>query len=406
MPPAAALPAPAEPVSPPADAADAAALSDATAVPPPQAGDAPVSWWKQAVGKLTGHRGDEPPTAPSPAPAAEPLASAAPPQVETATPPALRQPPEAQPPAPWPAPAPVPPPPPAAAAVAEPAAQAQPEPAPRVRWIDKLRQGLRTGADVLTRFQHILRTTQESSADRIRELAALARERPEFALADQTLYLLASVQLRAGQEAAAAATFSALASRFPASEWTAYGHKAQADALIEKGACTKARTHLAALAQRQGLIWTSAAAEGFAHCRELDHRRLWLRLALGYLGVLLLGLLAKGRRMLWPPPFEVFYYTPVAAFMVLVSLAIKGGLYLVPVLLLAGLGVALNWLGAAAAAQRAAAGQRGGPLRQLAHVGIGLLLRALAAAAICYVVIDTQGLFELLMETVRNGADE
>lgn len=270
----------------------------------------------------------------------------------------------------------------------------------------QLRQGLRTGADVLTRFQHILRTTQESSADRIRELAALARERPEFALADQTLYLLASAQLRAGQEAAAAATFSALESRFPASEWTAYGHKAQADALIEKGACTKARTHLAALAQRQGLIWTSAAAEGFAHCRELDHRRLWLRLALGYLGVLLLGLLAKGRRMLWPPPFEVFYYTPVAAFMVLVSLAIKGGLYLVPVLLLAGLGVALNWLGAAAAAQRAAAGQRGGPLRQLAHVGIGLLLRALAAAAICYVVIDTQGLFDLLMETVRNGADE
>ena len=271
--------------------------------------------------------------------------------------------------------------------------------------LGQLRQGLRTGADVLTRFQHILRTTQENSAERIRELATLARERPEFALADQTLYLLASAQLRAGQEAAAAATFSTLETRFPASEWTAYGHKAQADALIAKGACTPARTHLTALAQRRGLIWTSAAEEGFAHCRELDRRRLWLRLALGYLGALLVGLLVRGRRRLWPPPFEVFYYTPVALFMVLVSLAIKGGLYLVPVLLLAGLGAALNWL-AAAAAQRTADGQRAGALRQIAYVGSGLLLRALAAAAICYVVIDTQGLFELLMETVQNGADE
>lgn len=272
--------------------------------------------------------------------------------------------------------------------------------------LSQLREGLRTGADVLTRFQNILRTTQEDSPERLRELAALLAERPEFALADQTLYLLASAQLRAGQQAAAAASFAALESRFPGSEWTAYGHKAQADALIAKGACGPARTHLAALSQRRSLIWTSAAEEGFAHCRELDRRRLWRWLALGYLGMLLLGLLAAGRRMLWPPPFEVLYYAPVAGFMVLVSLAIKGGLYLLPVLLLAGLGAALNWLAAAAAAQRAASGERGGWLRQLGHVGSGLLLRALAVAALCYVVIDTQGLFELLVETVRNGADE
>lgn len=272
----------------------------------------------------------------------------------------------------------------------------------------QLREGLRTGADVLTRFQRILRTTAEGSPARIAELTTLLREQPEFALADQTLYLLGSAQLRAGQEEAAASTFATLFARFPASEWTAYGHKAQADALIAKGACAQARPHLRALAERRGTVWVSAAEEGFQQCSQLDRRRLWRLLALGYLSLLLVGLLARGRRALWPPPLEILYYAPVATFLVLVSLAIKGGLYLVPVLLLAGLGAALNWLAAAAArvtGQGGAAG-RTGPGRRALQAGAGLLLRALAVAAICYVVIDTQGLFELLVETVRNGADE
>ena len=271
--------------------------------------------------------------------------------------------------------------------------------------LSQLREGLRTGTDALIRFQRIIRATPEGSAERIAQLSALLRERPEFALADQTLYLLGSAQLRAGQDEAAAGSFATLFSRFPTSEWAAYGHKAQADALIARGRCEPARVHLRALGQRRGTVWVRAAEEGFGQCSLLERRRLWSWLALGYLGVLGGGLLWRARRTLWPPPLEFYYYAPVAGFLVLVSLGVKGGLYLGPVLLLAGLGAALSWLGAAAA-RRAVRHKRRGAARRALQVTAGLLGRALAVAAICYLVVDSQGLFELLIETVRNGADE
>lgn len=271
--------------------------------------------------------------------------------------------------------------------------------------LGQLREGLRTGTSALIRFQRIIRATAEGSAERIAQLSALLRERPEFALADQTLYLLGSAQLRAGQDEAAAGSFATLFSRFPASEWAAHGHKAQADALIAKGRCETARLHLRALGERRGTVWVRAAEEGLQQCSLLERRRVWSQLALAYLAVLCGGLLFRARRTLWPPPLEVYYYAPVAGFLVLVSLGVKGGLYLLPVLLLAGSGAALSWLGAAAA-RRAVQHKRRGAARRALQVTAGLLWRALAVAAICYLVVDSQGLFELLIETVRNGADE
>jgi outer membrane protein assembly factor BamD (BamD/ComL family) len=271
--------------------------------------------------------------------------------------------------------------------------------------LTQLRDGLRTGADALTRFQRILRSTEEGSAARIAQLRALLGERPDFALADHALYLLGSAQLRAGLGSAAADTFAALASRFPASEWTAYGHKAQADAFIARGQCGQARPHLRALAERPGGIWPLAAAEGLSQCDSLDRRQVWKRLAVAYLVLLSLVLLYRGltRRTLWPPPFEIWYYAPVAGFLVLASLPIKGGLFTAPVLLLAGLGGALSWL--AAAAQQAGPAPRR-PSRRVLFVGLGLLWRVAAVAALCYLVIETQGLYDVLVETLRNGADE
>jgi hypothetical protein len=271
--------------------------------------------------------------------------------------------------------------------------------------LSQLGQGLRTGADALTRFQHLVRSTKEDSPERIAQLQALLAERPDFALADHALYLLGSAQLRAGKPALATATFAALESRFPTSEWTAYGHKAQADTLTAKGLCGPARLHLRALLLHHGPVWASAAHEGLQQCDELEHRRWWARLAIGYLSFLLLALGLRARRTLWPPPFEIYYYTPVAGFLVLVSLGVKSGMYLSPVLLLAGLGAGFNWL-AAAAARRAAADKPLGAARRALQVGSGLVWRVLAVVAICYLVIDTQGLYDLLIETVRNGADE
>ncbi|MES2715860.1 MAG: signal recognition particle-docking protein FtsY [Pseudomonadota bacterium] len=132
-------------------APDAAPVQPPPAVPDPvPAAPAPAaesggSWWKTAVGKLTGA-----PAAPEvvvPAPAPVPVVPA-PAPAPTAEPVAL---------APAPVSAPVPVPAPAPAVVAEPAAPAPAEPPAepptRQRWLDKLRNGLRkTGSSIAQVF--------------------------------------------------------------------------------------------------------------------------------------------------------------------------------------------------------------------------------------------------------------
>jgi fused signal recognition particle receptor len=147
-----------------------AAPPQADPVPPPVAAPAPAegggSWWKTAVGKLTG----APAPAPAPEPASvvvpesvsEPVALPAPEPAPVATPvPALPEPlplpvvPPAVPAVPAPA---VPP---AVVAALEPTVEAEPAPPPespapppaRMSWMDKLRNGLRkTGSSIAQVF--------------------------------------------------------------------------------------------------------------------------------------------------------------------------------------------------------------------------------------------------------------
>jgi hypothetical protein len=140
-------------------------------------------------------------------------------------------------------------------------------------------------------------------------------------------------------------------------------------------------------------------------CERLERHRLWVQLAIAYLGLLSLALLLRSRRTLWPPPLEVYYYAPVATFLVGLSLWVKGGMFVAPLSLLAGLGAGLNWL-AAAAARRASQRRPARRWRRALYLGVGLAWRLLAVIALCYVVVKTQGLWELLIETLRNGADE
>jgi fused signal recognition particle receptor len=123
-------PAPA-PEGPPAlPPAVAAASTPAEAPAPPPAADAGGSWWKAAVGKITG--------APAvPAPASAPAADAAPATVPVATPVA---PPPAQPVL-------------AAPAMVPAVVDTPPAPTPRQSWLDKLRNGLRkTGSNIAQVF--------------------------------------------------------------------------------------------------------------------------------------------------------------------------------------------------------------------------------------------------------------
>ncbi|MBP6903390.1 MAG: signal recognition particle-docking protein FtsY [Burkholderiaceae bacterium] len=141
-----ATPAPAEaaaPAAPMPAEAPAATLVEAPAAPAPAA-DAGGSWWKQAVGKLTGAPpaplappvatpAPAPVPAPIPAPVPEPVSMPAPVAVAEPAPAVL----PAQEPAPVPAPVPVP----------EPAAPS------RQSWLDKLKNGLRkTGSSIAQVF--------------------------------------------------------------------------------------------------------------------------------------------------------------------------------------------------------------------------------------------------------------
>lgn len=136
----------AAPAQPPQAAPDVPAAppttAPATAPEPAAAPEGGTSWWKAAVGKLTGAPAAAPPAAPQPGagvPAAEALA--APPVPAPVKPPAA------------PVPAPVPP----AAAAPAPVPASEPEPpapAPaRQSWMDKLRNGLRkTGSSIAQVF--------------------------------------------------------------------------------------------------------------------------------------------------------------------------------------------------------------------------------------------------------------
>ena len=96
--------------------------------------------------------------------------------------------------------------------------------------LQRLTSGLRTGSAALTEFLSLQQKTEEDSPARLARLQALLSSHPDFALADQALYLLGRAQLRAGQSATQ--TFTTLQTRFPRSEWSAHAHKAQADALL------------------------------------------------------------------------------------------------------------------------------------------------------------------------------
>jgi hypothetical protein len=111
----------------------------------------------------------------------------------------------------------------------------------------------------------------------------------------------------------------------------------------------------------------------------------------------LLGIGVRYRRQLWPPPAEVAYYVPVGLFFVLVAALVQGPVLARPLLWLVLGGGLLCWMSAAAArAQRSL-----GTARKV----WGMLWRAGLALLLCYLAIERQGLWDLVLETLRNGPD-
>jgi len=268
----------------------------------------------------------------------------------------------------------------------------------------QLDHALRSGAVALVTFQQILRSTGEASTERRARLLTLLGESPEFALADQALFLVAETSLRLGDAAGASQHFATLHQRYPRSLWSAQGHRAQAEADLRARHIAAARSHYEALQAFPEAPWPLIASDGLRACQSASRR---LRLAGG--AWLLLGLsaafaTARGRRRLWPPPFEVWYYAPLSLFLAGVALWAQGGALALPIFVLGLAGTAVAWLGAAAGQSWVSAAPAGAR-RSLFRLLLALGLRAFAVGAICYLVIYHFNLVEIVAETLRNGPD-
>ncbi len=268
----------------------------------------------------------------------------------------------------------------------------------------QLDTALRSGATALVTFQQILRSTGEASAERRARLLTLLAESPQFALADQALFLVADTSLRLGDEATAQRNFAELHQRFPRSLWSAQGHRAQAEAALRARRIGTARSHYEALHAFPEAPWPLIQTEGLRACQAAT-----LRLRLATAAWLFLAAAAtlaalRGRRRLWPPPFEVWYYAPLSIFLAAVALWAQGGALALPIAVLGLAGTAVAWLGAAAAQELTLTAPTGAP-RSLSRLLLGLALRACAVAAICFLVIYHFNLVEIVAETLRNGPD-
>ncbi len=257
----------------------------------------------------------------------------------------------------------------------------------------QLERSLQSGETPLTRFQQIVRTTKDDSPARSEQLEQLLTQQPTFALADEVLYLLLDGALRRS-DSSVTTRYHRLVTTFPHSEWTARGKKLYSDWLIRRGQLSLARSVLASLADHEAPLWQKAAVEGLRAVSQAETRRLFATLGgLTLLGSLLfLGI--RHRARLWPPPVEVLYYLPVGLFFLLVAALLQNGVFVRPLAVLGLGGALLCWLSAAAA--------RAGTSRSLA---LGLIWRAALAALLCYLAIERQGLWDLVLETLRNGPE-
>lgn len=273
---------------------------------------------------------------------------------------------------------------------------------------DDLSMGLRSGPAALVEFNDISATFRTAGLPRtVERLQRLLREHADFAFKDRALYLLGTALRDSGKWDQAEATLAGLFTTLPQSPFAPRAKQALAEILVMRGDYGRARALFAELAAYGGPLWTEAAGEGLRIVEVRGRRRLLQRASAALLSLFLLAALVRGRRRLWPPPFEVYYYVPVAAFLVLVGLLAGGGGMSGAALALCGIGTVLVWLGGAAARADAERGRRT-PLagaRRAAALCLGTLLRGLAVAAACYLVLYHGGLIDVILETLRSGPE-
>src|SRR6185369_2404567 len=113
--------------------------------------------------------------------------------------------------------------------------------------------------------------------------------------------------------------------RFSKSAWAAQGHRLHAESLLQSRRIDEARAHYLALADFPGPLWPLVSREGLVACKKAMRLLYAALFAWAFLALGALFSLWRGRRHLWPPPFELYYYLPVAAFLTLAAFMVQRG---------------------------------------------------------------------------------
>jgi TolA-binding protein len=270
--------------------------------------------------------------------------------------------------------------------------------------VEFLESSLRTGEAPLREYQEILNGfAKRPPAESIARMEKLLAAHPDFALADRALYWLGQTLAGERRYADADARLREVEQRFPSSEWARRAAKARGDLMLARGKPFEARRIFAELRARAAAndpLTRAAADEGIANARTAIRRAVEFVLAVVYLaGYALYHLLALARRKRWRVPTELVYYLPIAALFVAAAATEARSIGLATFGIAAGGGV-IVWLSSALAAARLDERPMRAGERALRVAGA-----ALAVLAVMVVAVQTTGLTDLVVETLRSGPE-
>jgi TolA-binding protein len=265
---------------------------------------------------------------------------------------------------------------------------------------DFLRASLTTGEAPLREYESIMNGVGErDKRPSIARMEQLLAEHPDFALADRALFWLANSYAQRRDDKHALALYERLESQFPTSEWAERARKAHGDLLLAHGHPFAARALYRQLAESPDPLARSAAREGLADARSYLARAIVsIVAALFLLGFVGLNLRAA-RKTLRIPPFEAFYYIPVAGVFV-VAAATENRMIGWATSAIAVGGALIVWLSASASSARLARG----PMSMRERLWRAALC-ALAVLALTWLAIALTGLADIVVETFRTGPE-
>jgi TolA-binding protein len=265
---------------------------------------------------------------------------------------------------------------------------------------DFLRASLVTGEAPLREYESIMNGVGETDRRRaIARMEQLLEQHPDFVLADRALFWLGNSYAQQRDDARALARYGDVEQRFAASEWALRAKKARGDLLLAHGHAFAARALYRQLGESSDALARSAAREGLADVHTFLVRVAISSVAALYLLAFLVGHLLLARKMLRIPPFEAFYYIPVAALFVAAAATENRMIGWATSAIAAG-GALIVWLSAAASAARL---QRG-PMALGERLWRAALC-ALAVLALTWLAIVTTGLADIVLETLRAGPE-